>query len=114
SVGPITDNLARLVMGEKITPRPKRDAIQISTAKFDELVGEYELQPGFVIKVFRDGEKIMTQATKQGPIEIFAMSESRFFPKVVDAELEFERGPDGKAVALILHQGGRDMRGPKK
>ncbi len=114
AVGPITDNLARLYMGEKITPRNKREAIQISSAKFDELVGEYELQPGFVMKVFRDGEKFMTQATGQGVIEIFAMSESRFFPKVVDAELEFERGPDGKAVALILHQGGRDMRAPKK
>ncbi len=114
AVGPITDNLARLYVGEKITPRNKREAIQISSTKFDELVGEYELQPGFVMKVFRDGEKFITQATGQGAIEIFAMSESRFFPKVVDAELEFERGPDGKAVALILHQGGRDMRAAKK
>lgn len=114
AVGPITDNLARLYMGEKITPRAKREAIQISSTKFDELVGEYELRPGFVMKVFRDGDKFMTQATNQGAIEIFAMSESRFFPKVVDAEIEFERGADGKATTLILHQGGNDLRAPRK
>jgi D-alanyl-D-alanine-carboxypeptidase/D-alanyl-D-alanine-endopeptidase len=33
--------------------------------------------------------------------------------KVVDAQLDFERGPDGKATGLVLHQGGRDMPGKR-
>ena len=38
------------------------------------------------------------------------MSETKFFPKVVDAELEFS-GSDaqGRATQMTLHQGGRDM-----
>lgn len=30
------------------------------------------------------------------------------------AEIEFVKDPDGKVSALILHQGGRDMKAPRK
>src|SRR6185369_7785466 len=33
-----------------------------------------------------------------------------FFSKVVDAQFSFERGADGKIVALTLHQNGQNVR----
>src|SRR5262249_42200384 len=36
-----------------------------------------------------------------------------FFYKVVDAQLHFELDPAGKAVAVVLHQNGRDVRAPR-
>jgi hypothetical protein len=44
----------------------------------------------------------------QGKLPLFAQSESMFFLKVVDAQIEF--GTDDKGPYLILHQGGRDMK----
>jgi hypothetical protein len=29
---------------------------------------------------------------------------------MVDAQLDFERDADGKVIAVVLHQNGRDMR----
>ena len=38
----------------------------------------------------------------------------KFFPLEFPAEIEFVKDADGKVNALILHQGGRDMRAAKK
>ena len=114
AVGPITDNLAKLAFGETVQPRPLKTEIKLPASKMDELAGEYELRPGFILKMWRDSEKFMTQATNQGPVQAFPLSENKFFLKVVDAELEFERGADGRAVAVTLHQGGRDTKAARK
>jgi CubicO group peptidase (beta-lactamase class C family) len=80
---------------------------------FDAYIGEYELSPGFVLRVFREGEKFMTQATNQGPIEIFAESETVFYPKVIQAKLTFLKDAEGKVTSLRLNQGGREVTGKK-
>ncbi|HET9746990.1 MAG TPA: serine hydrolase [Chitinophagaceae bacterium] len=75
--------------------------------------GEYELMPGFTIQITVEDERIFAQATNQGKNEIFPQSESRFFLKVVDAQLEFFKGPDNKISHLVLYQGGQRMEGKK-
>jgi hypothetical protein len=51
----------------------------------------------------------MTQATGQQKIEIFPLSETEFFPKVIEARITFVKGPDGKVSQLVLKQNGREM-----
>lgn len=87
----------------------EREAAKVDPALYDAYVGEYELQPGFVLSVTREGDRLMTQATGQPKVEIFPSSETEFFLKVVDARITFVRGPGGKVDQLVLHQGGRDM-----
>jgi hypothetical protein len=41
-------------------------------------------------------------------------SETKFFLKVVDAEVEFFENDKGEVTHIILHQGGQDMKGRKK
>jgi hypothetical protein len=51
--------------------------------------------------------QLMTQATGQGKFPLFAESETKFFLKAVDAEVEFVRDPATHAVAhLVLYQNG--------
>ena len=76
---------------------------------YDAYVGEYELAPGFILTVTREGDRLMTQATGQQKVEVFPSSETEFFLKVVDAQITFVRGPGGTVDQLVLHQGGRDM-----
>lgn len=91
-------------------PVPKeREVAKVDPAIYDAYVGEYELAPGFVLTVTRDGGKLFTQATGQQQIEIFPESETKFFLKVVDAQLTFVKDADGKVNQVILHQGGRNM-----
>jgi len=45
---------------------------------------------------------------------MFAESETRFFLKVVDAQVEFVKNDTGRVTNLVLHQGGQDMKGVRK
>ena len=76
-------------------------------------VGKYQLAPSFIITITRDGEKLMAQATGQQGFEIFPMSETKFFYKVVDAQITFNLNEAGEVESLMLHQGGRNVPGRK-
>ena len=80
---------------------------------FDTYVGEYELAPGFILRVFREGDKFMTQATGQPQFEIFAESETTFYPRAFQAKLTFIKDTDGKVTGVRLNQGGREVQGKK-
>ena len=90
-----------------------RQAAAIDPKVLDAYVGEYELGPGFTIKFFKDGAKLMTQATGQGAFEIFPETETKFFLKVVDAQVEFVKDAAGQVTGIVLNQGGRRMPGRK-
>lgn|GEM_PF-61704 len=90
-----------------------RTAIAIGGAAIEAIIGEYELAPGFVITVSRDGARLFSQATNQEKIELFAESETAFFLKVVDAQLRFDKNTSGKVTQLVLFQAGREMPGRK-
>jgi hypothetical protein len=70
--------------------------------------------PGFSLVITRQGDQIFAQATGQGKLELYPESETWFFLKEVDAQVDFQRGADGKVSGLVLHQGGRDMPGKRK
>jgi CubicO group peptidase (beta-lactamase class C family) len=90
-----------------------RTAIVLPAAALDQYVGSYPLAPSFVLTVTRDGDHLMVQATGQPAFRVWASALDEFFLKVVDAQISFTRGADGKVDALILHQGGRDQRAPR-
>ena len=93
--------------------RLERPTVTVDAKAFDVYVGEYELAPGFVLRVFRDGEKLMTQATGQPAVEIIAESETVFSPRGVNAKLTFVKDGEGKVSGVRLDQGGRQMDGKK-
>jgi hypothetical protein len=61
-----------------------------------------------------EGGQLMTQATGQQKFPLFAESETKFFLKVVDAEVEFVKNDKGEVTGLVLHQGGQDIKATKK
>lgn len=82
---------------------------KVDPALYDLYAGKYELAPGFVLAVRRDGSRLLTQATGQEEFEVFPASETEFFLKVVDARITFVKGADGKVNELVLRQAGREM-----
>ncbi len=85
------------------------ETVAVPEEILEKYVGKYELQPGFVITVRRDGARIFAQATSQPEFEIFPESETKFFYKVVDAQITFNIDETGKCESLTLHQGGRHI-----
>ena len=89
-------------------PAPPSET-KVDPALYDLYAGEYELAPGFVLTVRRDGSRLLTRATGQEELEVFPASETEYFLKVVDARITFVKGSDGKVTGLVLRQGGREM-----
>jgi hypothetical protein len=57
-----------------------------------------------------ENNQLFSKSGNQSAIPIFPESQTLFFAKVVDAELEFAKDDDqGRPSQLILHQNGRDM-----
>jgi CubicO group peptidase (beta-lactamase class C family) len=88
--------------------------ISLPAHRLDALVGTYELAPTFAITITRDGDRLLAQATGQPAFPIYPSSETKFYYRVVDAQLTFELGADGQATKLTLHQGGMNMPAPRK
>jgi PRTRC genetic system protein C len=53
-------------------------------------------------------------ATGQGQVQLYAESETKFFPTLFPAEIEFFKDDQGKVTHLVLHQNGHDMTALKK
>ncbi len=107
------DDLAFHLVDSTLPLRLKREAIALDAAKLEDYVGTYELAPDFALRVFREGERLLVQATGQDAVPVFAESRDRFFLKLVDAQLTFRRDAKGRVDSVVLHQGGRDIPGPR-
>lgn len=94
--------------------RLEKGPVTVDAKVFDTYVGEYELAPNFILRVYREGEKFMTQATGQGVIEIVAESEDTFYTRTFPAKLTFIKDAEGKVTSVKLLQGGRELVGKRK
>ena len=75
--------------------------------------GRYPLSPAFAITVTERDGVLSGQATGQPRFAMREISADRFAITGVPAEISFERDAETRVVALVLHQNGRDQRGPR-
>lgn len=92
---------------------PVKSAVTVATDVLDRCVGDYELGPGFILTVRRDGDSLAAQATGQPEFNLIAESPVRFRVKQVPAAIEFKTDADGAATSLVLFQNGREVPGKK-
>ena len=89
-------------------------AVNVDRAVLARYAGTYELAPGFSILVTLEGDRLFAQATDQSKLALFPESQTKFFLKAIDAQVEFFPGAQGQVPYMILHQGGQDAKGMKK
>lgn len=103
-------NIMRIVLGENVEPEKPRKEIELSTDVLESYKGVYSLTPSFKITVTVENGSLIIQATGQGKIRFYPESKTRFFCNVVDAQISFVPGKEGKIDHLILHQGGLNQK----
>lgn len=108
--GGIDHRARRLAAGEKAAARKE---ITLSAEEVEGYVGRYQLAPGVEFTFRREEARLVAQLTGQPAVGIFAEEKDKFFYKVVDAQLTFERDAGGNVTAVVLHQNGRDQRAPR-
>jgi CubicO group peptidase (beta-lactamase class C family) len=113
NAGRIGRDLDAILHGEKFETPKIRTQIPMRPETFDAYVGKYELRPGFQIVTSREGNRFLAQPTGQAKVEIFPESETKFFLRVTDAQITFQKSPDGKVTGLVLNQNGREQPGKR-
>ena len=101
--GPTPDvmlpKLAGVAHGDAVQLATDRKEITVSPDILGKYLGIYAMAPGVNMAITLEGDQLISQMSGQGKVPLFAESETMFFPKVVDAEIEFpgDDAGDGKA-----------------
>ncbi len=88
-------------------PPPERKAIQLAPDILQRYIGTYASpeRPELTSRITLETDQLMIQVGGQPKIPLFAESETGFFLKVVDAQIEFVKNAGGEITDLLIHQG---------
>lgn len=111
--GAVAQRLAEIFLADDMAPTPDRKIdTSVDPAIYDRYVGRYDYGSA-VMTVTRQDDKLMTRITGQPTFELFPESETKFFLKVVDAQVEFVVDDQGVCVAVKHTQGPVRFRAAK-
>jgi serine-type D-Ala-D-Ala carboxypeptidase/endopeptidase len=103
------DCLLRRLLDLPADPPQLQQPIALDANVLEKFVGKYRMTLLFSLTITRDGDRLFCQATGQEKFRIYPQSETKFFWKVVDAQVSFDVDSDGNAKGLTLHQNGKDQ-----
>jgi len=109
----MSDQLGGFAHGDAVQLTTERIEVPVAREILARYVGTYQLAPQVSLMMTLDGSQLMTQLSGQPKLPVFPQSETLFFLKVVDAQLEFVKDEKGAVSAAILHQNGRDQKAPR-
>ncbi len=108
--------LAKVALGLPVTLTSERKEVPVSPSTLADYVGTYHI-PDFEadnIVALKDGH-LTTKLGKQNAVDLYSESETRFFLKIADVEIEFFRDPATHAVnRLVVYQGDAQHEGKKQ
>jgi hypothetical protein len=103
--GEIATKLAALARGEAIKMPGERKEITLDPKVLNRYAGAYQMPNGPAMLITLDKNQLSGKLGNQPALPIFPESQTMFFLKEVDAQIEFA----ADASQLTLHQNGRDM-----
>ena len=113
NAGNIARDLMAISYGRPYQVPVVRTSITLKPEVLERYVGRYQVTPEMILEVTLEGSRLMTQATGQQKLEVFAESETAFFLKAFDAQLTFGTDAAGSVTHVTLHQNGEDRRAPR-
>lgn len=112
-MGKINRDLAAILFSKPYELPKERKIAKVEPRIYNLYVGKYQLEENFFLIITKEDSRLFAQATGQGKAEIFPESETKFFIKIIDAQITFVKNDKGKVTKLILHQGGKDHSAKK-
>jgi serine-type D-Ala-D-Ala carboxypeptidase/endopeptidase len=106
-------DLLELVGGGDPKPPSRPSAVVVAPEDIEPLVGSYKLAPTVSVTITRDADQLFVQLTGQPKIKFFPESKDRYFCRLVEASVSFDRDAEGKIERLVVHQNGQDLPAPR-
>ena len=105
----VASKLAAVGLGGTVILTTERKEITLDPKVLSRYVGAYKMAQGVDMVITLDNRQLMSKLGPQPPVAIFPESETSFFLKTIDAQLEFSKD----ANQFTLHQNGRDQVGKR-
>ncbi len=109
AIGKISKDLAAIIFGEKYELPQERQVAEIDYRICDAYIGRYQIDTNFVIAITREGNHLFGQGPGQPKFELFPETATKFFLKIIDAQITFIKNDQEEVAELILHQNGKDF-----
>ncbi len=119
--GGLAHNIVDIYLKDKMEAPVKKEPapeetiedVTIDAQTLSTYTGDFELQPGFVIKVTENDGKLSAQATGQPVVALNPISATEFMVEGIEAKVEFIPNNGDKVQLMKLHQGGQIMDAPR-
>lgn len=108
------DDMGFHLMDETIPLKKIRKEVAVAVPLLQSYTGVYDITAQFQLTITEENGQLMAQATNQPRFNLHAESETKFFLKVVDAQVEFIKNEKGVVDKLILYQNGAQLAGIRK
>ncbi|HRE76811.1 MAG TPA: serine hydrolase [Flavobacterium sp.] len=82
-----------------------------SDEQLQKFVGDYELQPGFIIEIVRQNDRLYGKTAGQPTLELTPETQNSFLLEEIGALIMFSFNPDGTVKSLTFSQGGMKLEG---
>jgi CubicO group peptidase (beta-lactamase class C family) len=108
---PLVSQIADIYLGieSAISAKTARHEIELESSVLNRYVGQYELAPGLIISITKEGNQLMSQATGFPKEPLFAESKDAFFFKVEKSTMKFVEENAGVS-RLVLNRQGQEMQ----
>ncbi len=100
------NNLILIGLGEEFELPKAKEIVELDKFDiYDSYTGKYKLLPEQDLDIIRVEDKLYAQVTGQVAFELFPESETQFFARIADVEIEFIQDDEGNINELVFTQG---------
>ncbi len=107
-VNEYANDLLKILHGRDIKVDMPKATIKVEESFLKRLEGRYQIMPEFNLDVFVKDGKLFAQATGQQPFQLYAETKTKYFLKIVKAEVVFDidlNSKDPASQATLLQNG---------
>jgi hypothetical protein len=112
--GSLAFQVADIYLADKLQPvTPKtspldRPEAKVDPAVYDAYVGRFQFEDGRAITITKENNRLWGQPAGMQKAELFPESETKFFAKIADVQVSFQRNEKGAVTQMTLHQNGQN------
>jgi CubicO group peptidase (beta-lactamase class C family) len=110
--GEIASRVTDVAFGKTIILPGERREVAVDREILARYVGRYQLKPGLAMEIIQEGDALYVQVGSNPRIPVFPQSDTSFFARSRDAQLDFV-GKSGHAAALLWQLHGDTVRAPR-
>jgi CubicO group peptidase (beta-lactamase class C family) len=115
SSGAVTALVLRQDGAEGRAPRlPERTEVKLSDEVLRRHAGTYQIAPGVEVVFTLENGFLMAKPPSDPKQELYPQSETRFFFKTFNAEVEFVQNQSGKTTGLVFRNAGQTVQASRR